>query len=459
MTIINKRYILNLKEEDESVVISKYLMTNKEFFDALGNPNPICLVNNNKRIYVSDIPKYIDNYDIFFIPNIGGTKKIDITDFKCFFVDFDCGRDKNDNFYPLNYVKKFKDSKLQDLKKFEIQPNAIIETRNGLHAYWFIREEITYEKWNFIEKALIRHFNTDKKVSSPANQLRLPNSTWFKDKEHPFKCSILSFNDFYTNIETYCNVFNLLKNEKTVFKTKYCYKPDYKTSPAQNKPAIKLKSYKEVFDYLTKKVSMFDYLKQFYGLEGENQDSFCCLFHNDEHSSASIFKTDSGIELYYCRTNTCNFIGNIIQVVGRLKSVSRSVAINILCQDLNIEYREDIEAIKFLLDNIRSIDDDIELSHRDLYGVIYRYIPTLKEIHSIALRNIIHSNYDTELVFSASVGYVAKALNRDDKKSTCADINLFCLLNLLTKLDLEEKEVADKYKKYITRTQKRTHRI
>ncbi len=109
-------------------------MTNKEFFDALGNPNPICLVNNNKRIDASDIPKYIDNYDIFFIPNIGGTKNIDITDFKCFFVDFDCGRDKDDKFYPLNYVKKFKDSKLQDLKNFEIQPNAIVETRNDLHS-------------------------------------------------------------------------------------------------------------------------------------------------------------------------------------------------------------------------------------------------------------------------------------------------------------------------------------
>ena len=62
-------------------------MNYKEFLKKLGNPDPICFLNNKIKISLEDVPKYIDEYNIYFIPNIGGTKKEDITEFKTFFVD------------------------------------------------------------------------------------------------------------------------------------------------------------------------------------------------------------------------------------------------------------------------------------------------------------------------------------------------------------------------------------
>lgn len=52
----------------------------------MGNPDPICLIDNKLKISVNEINKYNKKYDIYFIPNIGGTKSKDITDFKAFLL-------------------------------------------------------------------------------------------------------------------------------------------------------------------------------------------------------------------------------------------------------------------------------------------------------------------------------------------------------------------------------------
>ena len=80
-------------------------MTYQEFFRLLGNPDPICLIDNKIKISVNEINKYNKKYDIYFIPNIGGTKSKDITDFKAFFVDLDCGRDENMEMEMSRYVQ------------------------------------------------------------------------------------------------------------------------------------------------------------------------------------------------------------------------------------------------------------------------------------------------------------------------------------------------------------------
>lgn len=152
-------------------------MTYQEFFKLLGNPDPICLIDNKIKISVNEINKYNKKHDIYFIPNIGGTKSKDITDFKAFFVDLDCGRDENNNYHSLNKVRRFKESCLVKIDNFEIKPNVVAETRNGLHAYWFIYDKIDYGLWTKIENAFVEHFNSDKKVKSPANQMRVPKKT------------------------------------------------------------------------------------------------------------------------------------------------------------------------------------------------------------------------------------------------------------------------------------------
>lgn len=424
-------------------------MTYQEFFKALGNPNPICLIDNKIKINADEINRYNKKKDIYFIPNIGGTKTKDITEFKTFFIDLDCGRDENSNYYSLNKVRRFKEAQLVKIDNFEIKPNIVVETRNGLHAYWFIHDKIDFELWSKIENAFVKYFNSDKKVKSPANQMRVPNTFWMKDKENPFFCKIIRSNDVKTYIASYCM---MLKNEKT---KNPASKPETSIS-AKHKFRMKkkiFKSYKDVFDYITKNISMFDYLKKYYNLDAVSAKNFCCIFHSDEKASADIFKTDSGIELYYCHSSCCGFVGNLIQVVSKLENCSRSAAINKICENLNVKYEENIETMRFLLDNIKTIDDDIQYSHKDLYGIIYRYLPSLRALHFIALKNIIYADSEKDLIFSASTNYVAKTLGRNDKKNTGVDISLFCLLKLIDKIDLDNDSVPECYKQYIKRFQ------
>lgn len=88
-----------------------------------------------------------------------------------------------------------------------------------------------------------------------------------------------------------------------------------------------------------------------------------------------------------------------------------------------------------------------------MYGVIYRYLPTLRALHFIALKNIIYADNEKDLIFSASTNYVAKTLGKNDKKNTGADISLFCLLRLIDKIDLDDDTVSECYKQYIKRFQ------
>ena len=126
---------------------------------------------------MSEIKNHNRIDDLFFIPNGGGRKASEITKFNCFFVDFDCGRDENDRYYDANIVKEFKKSTMAKINAFKFKPNALIETRNGYHFYLFIKEDISSELWRRITNELIKYFSSDKKVCSPANQMRIPG-TW-----------------------------------------------------------------------------------------------------------------------------------------------------------------------------------------------------------------------------------------------------------------------------------------
>ena len=437
-------------------------MNYNDFLNLLGNKNPICFVDNYIVIKKKDIPKYIDEHDIFFIPNIGGTKTDDIKEFKAFFVDLEAGRDADGNYLPNKKVKIFKSEQWVKIYGFGIQPNAVIETRNGLHLYWFIKESINTELWQTIENALIKYFNGDKKVCTPAHQMRMPGTYWRKDPNRPYQCKLLKYNDLYTCIAKYCDFFNILasmtSNTHEKKKKKYQYA---KPTPPKNKsisPRI-LTNYKQVFDYLTKEISMFDYLQEFHGLTGINHRSFCCIIHKDKHPSASIFKVDSGVELYCCNATSCGFKGNIIQVVSELKNCSRSDAISIICKNLNIEYKVDTRLKSILEDNKHTIIDDIQYSHTDLYNSMYRYVRTLKELHDIAIDSLEYSSTEGKFLFTSSIQHISQRMGRRDKKNTSADIGFLCLLKLIEKVDLDtDIDVPKEYERYVKRFQNKNNK-
>ena len=432
-------------------------MNYKEFLKILGNPEPICFVDNSIKINLNDVPKYINEHEIFFLPNIGGTKIEDITEFKAFFVDLDAGKDSQGNFLTGKKVKVFKSEQWKKINDFVIPPSFVVETRNGLHLYWKIQEKITLGLWQKIEDALVKWFGGDTNTKNAAKQLRLPGSFWRKDPKHPYPCKVLKYNDVYTYIASYCKLFNISEStaqttsEKKNARFRYA-KPTLPKSKSIS-PQV-FTNYKQIFDYLTKEISMFDYLQEFYGLAGGNQRSFCCIIHSDKHPSASIFKVDSGVELYCCNATSCGFKGNIIQVVSHLEECSRSDAIKKICEDLHIEYKVDTRLKSMLEDNKHTIIDDIQYSHTVLHNSMYRYVRTLKELHDIAIDSLEYSSTAGKFLFTASVKHISERMGRRDKKNTTTDIAFLCLLKLIEKVDLDtDNDVPKEYVKYVKQFQ------
>lgn len=439
------------------------MMNYNEFLEKLGNPDPICFVDNNKIISLKDVPKYIDKHNIYFIPNIGGTKVEDIKELKVFFVDLDAGKISKDEFLPGKAVKKYKTEQWKKINAFSIPPSFVVETRNGLHLYWKIKEEITHELWQKIEDALVDYFNGDVNAKHCAKQMRLPGSVWRKVPNYPeYPCRVLKENDVDTYIASYCKLFNISESTAQTTSEKKNARFRYaKPTPPKNKsisPRV-FTNYKQVFDYLTKEISMFDYLQEFHNLVGNNQRSFCCVIHPDKHPSASIFKVDSGVELYCCNATSCGFKGNIIQVVSELKDCSRSDAISIICKNLNIEYKVDTRLKSILEDNKHTITDDIQYSHTDLYNSMYRYVRTLKELHDIAIDSLEYSSTEGKFLFTASIQHIAQRMGKPDKKKTSTDIAFLCLLKLIEKVDLDtDADVPKEYERYVKRFQNKLNK-
>lgn len=404
--------------------------TLEEFLRLLHNKEPICFINNKKIINFSRISEFNGVEELHYIPNTGGIKDKDITQFNAYFIDLDCGRDEHGNYFDLNVVSCYKKQKLKELQKFHPSPSAIIQTRNGLQAYWFIKDAPTLSQWKYIEKYLVKQFDADEKVKNPAKQMRLPCSVWLKNKNEPFYCDILQLEHLYY----------------TVFDFQHHFEENVANKNTHTKVFT---NYKDIFNHIIKEVDLFQYLKKFYSLDSDNPDSFCCICHDDKHPSASVFKADGGTWLYSCRSTSCQFkIGNIIQVVQWKDNLPRHKAIEKICSDLGIIYKENEEYRNLLMDNIRVINDDIKHSHQDLYSVSYRYLQTLKYLHYAALDTLKYADANGFL-FSVSTGYLAKQLCRSDRKTTTEDISYFTMLDLIRKIDINNTNISPEYRKMI----------
>ena len=404
--------------------------TQKEFLRLLHNKEPICFINNEKVVKLQTANEHNGKEELHYIPNSGGLKDKNLHTFNAYFIDLDCGRDKHKNYYSLDIVSNFKKQKLKELSRFQPSPSSIVETRNGLHVYWFIKDAPTLAQWKNIVDHLVNKFDADVKVKNPAKQMRLPCTVWVKKGYNPFYCEILKLEPLYY----------------TVFDFLHHFEEDIQK--AQTKTKL-FNNYKDIFYHITNEVDLFKYLKKFYNLDSDNPNSFCCICHDDTHPSASVFKSDGGTWLYSCRSTSCQFkIGNIIQVVQWLSNLPRHKAIEKICSDLGIAYKENEEYRNLLIDNLRVINDDIKHSHQDLYSVSYRYLQTLRFLHYAALDTLQYADANGFL-FSVSTGYLAKQLYRSDRKTTTEDISYFTMLDLIRKIDINNPNISPDYRKMI----------
>lgn len=119
-------------------------------------------------------------YNVYYFPNYNSQpldhpflKGSDIDTFQWVFVDMDL----KDGFYST--CEEFAES----LIKEPLQPNKIIFSGNGVHAYWRI-SDLTLEAYLELQLRLIQKFNTDQSIWTALQLMRLPGLNNTKNQEN-----------------------------------------------------------------------------------------------------------------------------------------------------------------------------------------------------------------------------------------------------------------------------------
>lgn len=178
---------------ENSIIIT----TEKFLTDIYGSLDVPIYFNVNKKTWWEKPQTYLtarnklrwrnsQKEDICFIVNSGGSKNEQITVIRAAFIDWDCGRDENDKYFPIEIVKIKKQEFLTKLLISPLKPSYIIETRNGYHVYWILNDNPSKELFIIIQKRLIYYYNSDTSVKKPAQVMRLPNYVWCKNSCEPF---------------------------------------------------------------------------------------------------------------------------------------------------------------------------------------------------------------------------------------------------------------------------------
>ncbi|PKM78525.1 MAG: hypothetical protein CVU90_01960 [Firmicutes bacterium HGW-Firmicutes-15] len=405
--------------------------------------------------------------DIYFIVNSGGVNDDSISRFNALFIDLDCGRDEQDNYYPLDITKVYKGAMMMKLESFPVQPTLIIETRNGLHVYWCLSGDCTRAEWQLAEDNIIHHFQADPKVSNPSRLLRLPFTQWMKDKDNPFDVSIVKFNDVnYTVAEITETLiqWGLWVSVDAIKKYIILSRPP-KPPLVNATEMVELIRVKDIaglrailaaepivfpcqddfYKYLTTEIDLAEYL----GVYGK---TFNCIFHDDEHPSAGITTLDSGQLFYKCFASSCDFRGNIIRCTERLTGLNRPQAIKFLKEIYGLSIQDtpwQQQQRELLLENKRILrSTELDDSYPEIYKLIKAYIPMLCILHDTAIdgcRDETYSTNENEVIFFNSLRHLTKqlGLSVDSNHRVCDRVATLVFLRLLCKLP--ENAVPEKY--------------
>lgn len=131
-------------------------------------------------------------HDIYYIPNIGGTKKSDILSLVSCYVDLDAGREGG-KYLPLKKVKQWKNKVTKYISSLQPnqQPNLIVDTRNGYQLYWLLQpvknSVLNNKLWQHTQSklySLFADYGADSKCLKENQILRVPGLKWYKKSEN-----------------------------------------------------------------------------------------------------------------------------------------------------------------------------------------------------------------------------------------------------------------------------------
>lgn len=109
-----------------------------------------------------------------------------------FWLDLDCGADKVATGKGYATKNQARDALLQFARQTGLpNPDAIVDSGNGMHVYWFSNEPISAAKWKMQAgklKALTHHYGLladDNRTADMASVLRVPGTSNFKNADNP----------------------------------------------------------------------------------------------------------------------------------------------------------------------------------------------------------------------------------------------------------------------------------
>lgn len=97
-----------------------------------------------------------------------GAKAENINRIRSYYVDIDGLEDKQ--------------PALEALITAKLKPSAIVETKNGVHAYWYAKTQVPvdYNSYRQVQRGLIKAFNGDESAKDIARVLRIPGTMHLK---------------------------------------------------------------------------------------------------------------------------------------------------------------------------------------------------------------------------------------------------------------------------------------
>lgn len=126
-------------------------------------------------------------YNIYYFPNKNSKEPNgkflsgkDVDTFNWVFADMDL----KDGIY------ENKESFLEKVFKFPVEPTRVVDSGNGVHVYWKI-SNLTREDFIELQFRIINEFNTDSSVWTPLQLMRLPGTINTKKKDKMPKVNLL----------------------------------------------------------------------------------------------------------------------------------------------------------------------------------------------------------------------------------------------------------------------------
>jgi hypothetical protein len=475
LTITDFEFLSLFKKPNEKVYFrliqeEKHIAKNFDCIFTLDNDLEYPLIQN---IFI----KYqIQGYGVYFVVNSGGQEKNSIKRINAHFIDMDFGKvpkiingelfkdSEGKTVYEYRNkgeIEKYKIAFLKKLENFKLNPNVIVETKNGFHVYWLLDFEKpqSLDAFTPIQEKLIDYFasfeerkeHADSSVKDINRVLRLINYKHLKDPKDPFtiKCIYLNTNVKYTQEDIAAaigyNIIELVRNTKSTEIKPVTVKAEINNLRKESRRVYSspVLQYEDLIPFL-KQQDLISYLS----IDAKPNVNFKCIFHNDNNPSA-VIKDNGGYYKYFCNSSACICHNDgkgmdIIDIVKIKENCDTSTAIRKLIEYFHIE----LEDSTWISEQNKRFENSIILlsqldEKKDEFPSLNRIIkfgyPILMHILEIGKNNISNRFFSVnrESLFFLSNRYLAKKMKKDAPNIN-KYINLFCTLGLLHKIPYKD---------------------